>query len=385
MKSSSHQNGFVALLQSPRVYIAAPFRILILHLGCSLRKTIQSILRLLSQYSASQSNMSVSGSILITGGTAGIGYYCALSLARQYPNHTITIASRSDAQDAAGCINRHLNQTNVRFMRLDLSSLSQIRAFVETWAEDKSEKPPITHFLLNAGLQFPHELNYTENGFESTFGINHIGHALLFHLLTPHLARNARIVLTSSGTHDPAQKSGMPDAVYTSAEELAHPTDLSKGNPGRQRYSTSKLANVLWMYALERRLAELRRKRPGEGDCNWTVVAFDPGLVPGTGLAREYTPVMRFLWLRVLPRVLPLLRVLVSPNIHTAEESGGALAWLAADEKVQGVSGAYFEGRKGIKSSEDSYDRAKQEDLWEWTVRNVAKGPEEMARFELRN
>lgn len=46
------------------------------------------------------------GSILITGGTAGLGFHCAVALARKYPNHQITIASRSDTQDAAGAINR---------------------------------------------------------------------------------------------------------------------------------------------------------------------------------------------------------------------------------------------------------------------------------------
>ncbi|KAL2827156.1 short-chain dehydrogenase [Aspergillus cavernicola] len=322
----------------------------------------------------------MSACILVTGGTAGLGYHCAIALARQYPNHRITIASRSDTQDAAGSINRLLGQTNVQYMRLDLSSLSQTRLFVKKWVENNNL--PITHLLFNAGLQFPHGVSYTEDGYEKTFAINHLGHALLFSLLTPHLAQTARIVVTASGTHDPAQKTGMPDAKYTTAEELAHPSGQALHNPGRQRYTTSKLTNVLWAYALERRLADLRSD-PNQGR-NWTVAAFDPGLVPGTGLARDAGAVMRFAWTRVLPKVLPVLRALVSPNIHSAEESGRSLAWLAGDGKVIGSSGLYYEGRKDIKSSEESYERAKQEDLWEWTVRNVAEGPEEIALFSLK-
>lgn len=58
------------------------------------------------------------------------------------------------------------------------------------------------------------------------------------------------------------------------------PTSKTENNPGRQRYASSKLANIMWAYALHRRLETLKAK-------HITVVAFDPGLMPGTGLARE--------------------------------------------------------------------------------------------------
>jgi NAD(P)-dependent dehydrogenase (short-subunit alcohol dehydrogenase family) len=134
-------------------------------------------------------------------------------------------------------------------------------------------------------------------------------------------------VVTSSGTHDPAQKTGLPDANYMTAEGLAHSTPESSKNSGRQRYVTSKLANVLWTYALQRRFTSVQE----EGK-SWTIVAFDPGLMPGTGLAREASGFERFLWLRVLPNIIPLLRLLISANIYTPEESGAALAWLAISQ-----------------------------------------------------
>ncbi|KAL4901288.1 hypothetical protein BDW74DRAFT_84712 [Aspergillus multicolor] len=323
----------------------------------------------------------MSSSILITGGTAGLGFQCTVALARQYPNHRITIVSRSDPNNAAGTINCITGQKNVHYQRLDLASLSQVRLFVKKWAEENN--PPITHLLFNAGLQFPNEVSYTDDGYEKTFAINHLGHALLFALLTPHLAQTARIVVTASGTHDPEQKTGMPDAEYTSAEQLARPTGENVDLPGRQRYTTSKLANILWTYALERRLSDLRN-RSGADHKNWTIAAFDPGMVPGTGLARDAGGLMKFVWTFVLPRVLPLLRLLVMPNIHSAEESGQALAWVAGDKDVAGKSGLYYEGKKEIKSSKVSYEIGKQEDLWEWTVRNLAVGEEERALFELK-
>lgn len=317
--------------------------------------------------------MAFTRSVIVTGGTVNLGYHAALNIAKAHPDYLVVLSSRSDANHAADAINRVLGQDNTIYISLDLSNLSNIRAYAKQWAA--KGYPPIQSLVLNATLQFPGALTKTPSGLEATFAISHVGHALLFHLLYPYLAEKARIVVTSSGVHDPAQKSGLPDAIYTSAEDLAHPPPSMVDVPGRQRYASSKLANVLWTYALSRRL---------EGH-SITVTAMDPGLMPGTHLAREGNGFEKFLWYRVMPRILPLLRLLVTPNIHTAAESGAALARLAIGADVEGVSGKYFEGLKEIPSSKDSYVRAKQDDLWQWTVNYVAQSPEESSRFnELR-
>ncbi|KAJ2958080.1 hypothetical protein NQZ79_g6321 [Umbelopsis isabellina] len=316
-------------------------------------------------------------SVLVTGGTIGLGYSCAMNIACQHPEYQVVLASRTNSQDSATTINKMLNQNNVSYRKLDLSSLDDIRAFARRWQEE--HYAPIEILVLNAGLQLPGEIQYTDDGFESTFAINHMGHALLFFLLQPHLSDTARIVSTASGTHDPKQKTGLPDAKYTTAEELGHPTSATITNPGRQRYATSKLANVMWTYALHRRFTEMSEA----GKKSWTAVAFDPGLMPGTGLARETGYFLRFIWLHILPNIMPLLRMLVSPNIHSAEDSGASLAWLAISPEVKSTSGTYYEGKKKIPSSEESYDVAKQEDLWDWTIKNVASSKEEAASFQL--
>jgi hypothetical protein len=166
--------------------------------------------------------------------------------------------------------------------------------------------------------------------------------------------------------------------VYISAEDLAHP----KGEAlmvvdGRQRYTNSKLCNVLWTYALARRLEKLPAGK------KWTVAALDPGLMPGTGLAREYNAFLRFVWKRILPLTIPLLRILVHHNVHRPQESGASLAWIALNPEKEGASGVYYEARKQIKSSVDSYDEAKQEDLWAWTIKTVAIDDRERRLFEL--
>jgi NAD(P)-dependent dehydrogenase (short-subunit alcohol dehydrogenase family) len=129
------------------------------------------------------------------------------------------------------------------------------------------------------------------------------------------------------------------------------------GTLGRRRYTTSKLCNVLFAYELDRRL----RKSNSEV----TVNVFDPGLLPGSGLARDYTGPQRLAW-RFLG---PLLRVL--PGVNSARTSGRNLAALATDERYADTSGQYFSGLRPTRSSAESFDRAKATDLWVTSERLV--------------
>lgn len=329
--------------------------------------------------------------ILITGGTTGVGYQCAVELSRRCDESTlIIISSRRDSR-ALENIKQATGRNDVVFMPLDLGSLENVRTFASKFTQEKY--PPLRALVMNAGLQFAgSEVKYTVDGVEATFGINHVGHALLFYLLRARLAEGARIVITASGTHDPEQKTMVPDAKYTRAEELAYPSEKDKKeNNGRQRYATSKLCNVLWMYALHRHIheqsaGEVEGDRGEGGKKSLTVTAMDPGLMPGTGLGREAAWPLRMIWYHVLPRMIPVLRFMLrTDNIHTAAESGKALADLAVATSLQGVSGKYFEGTKEIPSSKDSHDVEKQEDLWKWTARFVGRSDEERQKFvELR-
>ncbi|KAJ4348115.1 uncharacterized protein N0V89_009487 [Didymosphaeria variabile] len=314
-------------------------------------------------------------SVIITGGTISMGYHAALSIARLHPDYLIVLSSRSDPNHAADTINKTLRQNNVIYLPLDLSSSSNIRAFAKEWSQKAF--PPVQALLLNAALQFPGALTLTDEGIEKTFAITHVGHALLFHLICPSLAPKARILITASGVHDSALKTGMPKPIYTSAEQLAHPpSEIAKGD-GRTHYVNAKLANILWTYALQKRLDESGNER------DICVNAMDPGLMPGSGLAREYPPFFRWLWNNVLPRIMPVLRLAFGTrNIHSVEESGEALARLGVAEDVEGVKGKYYEGKKERKSSVESYDVKKQDDLWEWTVEWAARDGEELGKFK---
>jgi NAD(P)-dependent dehydrogenase (short-subunit alcohol dehydrogenase family) len=166
----------------------------------------------------------------------------------------------------------------------------------------------------------------------------------------------------SSGTHDPAQKTGVPAPAWNDPAALARGRLGSRAEQdsprklGQRSYATSKLANVLFTYELARRLP-----------AGVTANAFDPGLMPGTELVREQAAPLRFLWHRVLPRVLPVLRRLLA-NTHTPAESGAALARLVLDPRLEGSSGKYFEGLREIPSSTESYDAARARELWQASV-----------------
>ncbi|KAG9234586.1 hypothetical protein BJ875DRAFT_461159 [Amylocarpus encephaloides] len=306
--------------------------------------------------------MSYTNTILLTGGTGGLGYYAALNIARKHPKYLVIITGRSDPESSAQKINNQLHQENVAFLPLDLSSSAKVNAFAESWG--KKNYPPIISLILNAGTQFIGPMETNEEGYEKTFMVNHLGHSLLFQLLTPSLAPDARIVVTSSGTHNPilTQKNGLPDAVYTTAEELAYPNPATAHPEGMQRYNSSKLANILWTYALARHLADKK--------FSITANAYNPGLMFGTGLGRHWTPFMKFLWFHILPRITPLMRILM-PYVRNVQESAANLAWLAISPEAEGITGKYFDDKKQVMSSAVSYDVEKQEDLWRWTVKTT--------------
>ena len=191
-----------------------------------------------------------------------------------------------------------------------------------------------------------------------TFGVNHLGHFALVQWLLDELVAPARIVVVSSGTHDPAKRTGMPSPKYTNADELAHPPTATRAD-GRRRYTTSKLCNVLFTYELDRRL--------GHGARGITVNAFDPGLMPGSGLARDYSPMQRLAWRYLFPHCA------CCPASAAPAHPGRYLAALVDDARFDGVTGAYFAGGKPIPSSEDSYDLDKALDLWETSEQLVAQ------------
>lgn len=283
---------------------------------------------------------------VITGANTGLGLECARSLLASDDTWHVVLAVRDSTRGAEAVAELDAPQ-RCTVLPLDLASLDSVRGFGERLQH--AGVPPLRAVVCNAGLQVVDGTKFTQDGVEMTFGVNHLGHFALVRDLLEILDAPARIVIVSSGTHDPAKFTGMPHPHYASAEELAHPTAGTSAD-GRRRYTTSKLCNVLFAYELDRRL--------GQGAGGVTVTCFDPGLMPGSGLARDYSPIGKLVW----RYVMPVLRVL--PNVNSTRASGRRLAALAHHPAFEGVTGTYFEGAKPIRSSVASYDQALARDLW---------------------
>jgi light-dependent protochlorophyllide reductase len=294
--------------------------------------------------------------VIVTGASAGLGLQCARALLATEPSWHVVMAVRDRARGDAAVA--QLGQPRrCTVIEADLASLHSVGAFIQCFKA--AGLPPLHAIVCNAGIQVVSGIQLTEDGFEMTFGVNHLGHFALVQGLLDELVAPARIVVVASGVHDPSRHTGMPAPDYTTAAELAAPPgDDGKSVDGRRRYANSKLCNVLFVNELDRRL--------DHGARGITVNAFDPGMMPGSGLARDYSPLQRFAW----RFVLPAMRVL--PGVRSTRTSGRHLAALVADPRFEGVTGRYFDGLKDIRSSQDSYDQAKATDLWQTSQRLVS-------------
>ncbi len=302
---------------------------------------------------------------IVTGGNSGLGYHSALAIAESSPRWHLIIASRDRAKSlsAARAIAAASGNPNVTAMDLDLASPSSVRRFVTEFAD--RGKPPLKAIVCNAGVQLIKGLTYNSDGYETTFAVNHLGHFLLVNLLLLHLEGTARIAVVSSGTHNPDQFTGMPKPRYSDADSAARPApEIDAATVGRRAYTTSKLCNVMFTYELARRL-----KASGRDPI--TVNAFDPGLMPGTALARDYGALQKFLW----NFVLPVLRFI--PGVNSTIKSGRDLARLILDPQLESVSGKYFVGRNPVPSSKQSYDESQAAELWDASARMVHLRPAE--------
>lgn len=297
-----------------------------------------------------------SRTIVITGGNSGLGYECAKNIACDCKADHIILACRSTqkSNEAVRSLVRETGNQNIRSLELDLSSLESVRHFARKLIS--LALPPLFAIVCNAGVQIGNGTEYTTDGFEMTFGVNHLGHFLLVNLLLDEMSDPGRIIFVSSDTHDPLQKTGMPEPLYENARWLAYPNMSTTTLSGAQRYTTSKLCNLYCTY----KLADLVKRHDQR---NITINAFDPGMMPGTGLARNYNYLIRFAWKYILP-----VLILVKSNVNTVTKSGKALATLITDPKLSNTTAKYFEGEKQVKSSLLSYNKDNREDLWQTSV-----------------
>lgn len=294
--------------------------------------------------------------IVMTGASRGIGRFAAIHMLRDAPDlHLALVVRSSDNRAFLDGIATASGNHNVSAVTADLASLASIRAATATIGArlEASDLPPLHGFVGNAGLQFQNATQVTPDGFEPTFAVNVLANYQLIHDLRDRFVPPARIVLTTSETHfgDFAHTGGMmPAPLWSDAERLVRPGTIAHPETPRAggiAYSTSKLGVIYLVHELARRLP-----------AGVTVYSFNPGLVPGTGLARDRGPIARFAWRTIMPALA------ITPIASRPSGAGANLA-TAAIGPTPGENGAYINRARAERSSDESYDLAREAELWD--------------------
>jgi len=240
---------------------------------------------------------------LVTGANTGIGRATAEALAER--GGRVFIASRSAAKGeaAAGAIRTATGNDSVFFLALDLADLESVRACASAFA---ARGEPLHVLINNAGVGGAHGL--TRQGFEMTFGVNHLGHFALTLLLLERLTDSApsRIVNVSSDAHY--------DAKGIDFEALRRP---ARNITALHEYAVSKLCNVLFTQELARRLA-------GTGVTSYAV---HPGVVASD------------IWRRVPWPVRPLIK----RRMLSVTEGAATSLYCATSPEVAQASGRFYD------------------------------------------
>ena len=275
---------------------------------------------------------------IITGSNTGLGYDTARVLAARGAKVVMAVRDTAKGEAAAASIRKLTPGADVTVQKLDLGSLTSVK---EAAAEMGAAYPRIDLLINNAGVMYPPK-STTADGFELQFGTNHLGHFALTGLLLKNLlpVDKSRVVVVSSIAHNLRAKIDFDDLQWE-----------RRGYDRVASYGQSKLANLMFAYDLQRRLAAANAKTIS--------VAAHPGVaateltrhIPGAGL-----PGVNWLFGRILNTAemgaLPTLRAATDPGVQ------GGQYW--------GPDG--FREMRGypelVTSSEQSRDVAIQERLW---------------------
>lgn len=269
--------------------------------------------------------------IMVTGATDGIGKETALGLARM--GAQVIVVGRTPAKIAATVeqIKAQSGNQKIDSLQADFSSLEQIRKLSSTFNQRYDHLDVLVN---NAGGIFGSR-SETADGFEWTFGVNHLAPFLLTNLLLPALqaavrqSGSARIVTVSSAAHAMSK---------LNFDDLQNQRRYS----AFRVYAQSKLANVLFTYELARRLN-------GTGI---TANALHPG-----GVASNFG--------RGQPGLFSKLIGLAMSFGITPAQGAQTSIYLASSPEVAGVTGTYFSNQKPARSSPASKDPATAARLWQ--------------------
>ena len=263
---------------------------------------------------------------LITGATSGIGLAAALELSKTGARVIVHGRNRERCAYALDWLRAQGGGVDIEAVTADLSVQSEVRGLAQDVIARHSR---LDVLINNAGAVYLIR-RLSPDGIEMTFATNHLASFLLTHMLLPALkaSPSARIVNVASHAH------------------YGHPVDLSnlelkRGYFPLTAYNRSKFANVLFTYALARRLA----------GSQISANAMHPGFV-ATGMGGNNGLLVR-----------PFARLIMSLGI-TPEEGARTVIYLASSPEAEGISGGYYYLMKPVRSDSRTYDVDLQEKIW---------------------
>ena len=276
--------------------------------------------------------------LFVTGANAGIGLETARVLAGKGARVLMGCRNPQKAQAAVDSIKTLHPSADLNVIELDLGDLESVRAA----ARRVQQEPRLDVLINNAGIMTP-PLEYTAQGHESQFGVNHLGPFVLTCLLLETLKKTpgARVVNTSSLAH----RTGKINFA-----DLAAKVHYNTNS----RYSQSKLANLLFSYELQRRLQQ--------DGADVISVACHPGIAD-TELSRHMpswfkviTPLVRVLFNTPAKGAWPTLMAATASTVRGGDYCGPAkLAQTAGPATI-------------VRSAAISKDQALAKQLWDVSV-----------------
>lgn len=265
--------------------------------------------------------------VLITGGTSGIGKATAVTLAAMGAKVVITGRNAERGEAAVEEIKGQSTNADVGLILADLCVQGEVRRLAETFL---ARHDRLDVLVNNAGVVLSKRTE-TPDGIETTLAINHLAPFLLTNLLLEGLEQSApaRVITTSSD----AQRWGNMDFDDIQSRRKYR---------GFPVYGMTKLANIMFTFELAERLK-------GTGV---TANCLHPGSV-GTNFGQNNKGPMA-LFFRTF-----------KPFMRSPEQGAETLIWLASSPEVEGVSGKFFFDRKEIEAKEIAYDPDVRRRLWE--------------------
>ncbi len=297
------------------------------------------------------------GTLIITGPTSGLGKELALQVASRSANDRPDMLLVGRPGQNLTEITRLTREAgaNAYEIACDLSRLSDVRAATKTIQDllASNKVRPLHAIVANAGLNSVDTRETSVDGYELTFAVNYLAHAQLINGLKDTIVAPGRIVLAGSDTY---YENTFRKILHVPAADWRDPLEIARPAPASTQpsmhasgiaYSNSKLAILYYAHELQRHVKD-----------GISVIVFEPGFMPGTGLGRDYAPTAQSI-ARMIGRL---------PGVSKPTNSAPMFAAVALDEKWSHLHGGdYVVKNKLTEVQPFAQNREREQQLWQAT------------------